>query len=142
MFFSQLPPPESAAAIGWLAIAFFTIMGGLYYSYAVLDRIRNKKTELEQPIEVKAHHGIATVTQLKEVRDEAHGRMKRERLEIDAEIERVAQAAEKRTDRIEQKLDGNTQLTAEMKGELGQINQSVQNLSGSLTNFLRDQASR
>lgn len=95
------------------------------------------KTEISgQPIDVRQHPGTVT----RDEWEQTHGRISRERREIDAEIKRVELAAEKRADRVEAKLDGNTAMTAEMQGEVKHMNQTMNNLSQSLTNFLRDQA--
>lgn len=100
---------------------------------------RSGKTSIDnQPIEVKAHSGHATRQELQE----AHGRISRERDQLKSEISRVETAGEKRTDKLEAKIDENTTATAAMGGQLNQMNQTLSSLSESLTHFLRDQANR
>ncbi len=95
------------------------------------------KTEISgQPLEIKAHAGSVSREELKQV----HGRIERERKEIDANIARVEAVAEKRAERIEGKLDANTGMTSEMKGQLGQVNQTLHQLTAAVQNSLRDAA--
>lgn len=97
------------------------------------------KTEISgQPIDVRAHPGVATQAELRQV----HGRIERERAEINAAIRSVAEASEKRTDKMERSLNENTALTQRTSAEVSMINQNVQTLTHSLTNFLRDQANK
>ncbi len=53
-------------------------------------------------------------------------------------MQRTAENVEK----VETKIDANTLITAETRGVVGQLNQSVVHLSTSVTNFLRDQANK
>ena len=94
------------------------------------------RVEVQSPLEFKQHAGSVSREELKQV----HGRIERERREVDAAIQSVAAAAEKRADKTDAKLDENTAMTQRMSGEVSQINQSVQTLSSSLTNFLQHQA--
>ncbi len=52
-----------------------------------------------------------------------------------AEIARLKEAAE-RTKHLEAKIDANTALTAETRGEVKQINQNVERIQNSITSFL------
>lgn len=130
------PSPESLKA--WLEV--FLYLGGVILTAAGIYRLLSKNhstTELaNQPVEIKAHPGVVTTQELKEV----HGRIARERAEINTEIRRVESAAQERLEKLETKIDENTTMTAEMKGTVGQMNQNISALSSSLTNFLRDQA--
>lgn len=130
------PTPESLKA--WLEV--FAYLCGIIAAAAVAWSYltqRGTKTELlGQPIDVRQHAGTVTREELKQV----HGRIERERRDIDASIAAVAAAAEKRADRTDAKLDENTAVTQRMSGEVSQINQSVQTLTSSLTNFLQGQA--
>jgi seryl-tRNA synthetase len=132
------PTPESLKA--WLEV--FLYLCGIVAAAAVAwAHITNRasRTEIsEQPLEIKAHAGTVSRDELKQV----HGRIERERREIDQAISTVAAAAEKRAEKLEGKVDDNTNMTREMKGEVTQINQNVQTLTSSLTNFLQHQARR
>lgn len=88
-----------------------------------------KRIDVQQPLIVQPHTEYATAAALKQVEKEAHGRMSRERDETNARIEK-----------IDAKLDANTAMTSEMRGEVRQMNQNVSMLQGSLNNFMRDQA--
>jgi len=123
-----LPDPSSAQSIGWIVL---TIAGLAVALNAVMDFWRSTIRGNPAPADT-----YATKSEL----DQAHGRMSRERRDIDAEIKRVELAAEKRADRVEVKLDTNNAMTAEMQGEVKHLNQTVNNLSAALTQFLRDQA--
>lgn len=139
---AELPAPDSPASVGWIVLTFFAIMGGLYYTIVVFEKLRGKKpvqTEITGgPVEFKQFTGVVTRKEW----EETHGRISRERREIDTEIKRVEAVAEKRADKVEKKIDENTAMTSEMKGQVGQMNQSMGKLSDSLTNFMRDQANK
>lgn len=130
--------PSPQALKQWLEV--FLYLGGIILTAAGVWRLVSPsaaKTEIvDQPLEIKAHAGIATREELKQV----HGRIERERREVDAAILSVAHTAEKRADKTDAKLDENTAMTQRMSGEVSQINQSVQTLTSSLTNFLQHQA--
>jgi len=137
---SAPPPPEILSS--WLAV-FFYLVGGTTAAIILYRQVtgRGSSTTIsDQPLEVKEHAGIATLQQLEAVKNETHGRIKRERGEIDARIQRVEEISERKFDKIEEKIDENTKLTAGMNGEMRQINQAVTQLTSSLTNFMRDQA--
>lgn len=132
------PTPESLKA--WLEVFLYLcgIVAAAAVAWAHLTN-RASRTEIsEQPLEIKAHAGTVSREELKQV----HGRIERERREIDASIATVSAAAEKRADKLEAKLDDNTAMTREMKGEMQQMNQSVQTLSSSMTHFLQEAARR
>jgi hypothetical protein len=118
----------------WLAILFYLVAGAA--SIVGLWRMlsgNNGATEISgQPLEVKAHAALATKDEVTQM----HGRLTRERIEIDREIKRVEEAAERRTLRIEGKLDDNTALTAEVKGEMKGLTSAIDNLTSSVANFL------
>jgi hypothetical protein len=140
LFIAQVDP---GTVEPWLKTLFW-LVGGLAACVMLYRQLTNgsARTELtNQPIEVRAHPGVVSRAELEKMDLALHGRMKRERMEIDAQIRRVEEIAEKRLDKLERKIDENTNLTNEMCGQLGQINQSVGTLSSSLTNFMRDQAS-
>ena len=115
---------------------------GIILTVAAVWKLATKsatKTELaNQPIDVRQHPGVVTSAELKQV----HGRIERERAEINNAIRLVSEASEKRADKLERSLTENTALTQRMSGEVSQINQSVQTLTNSLTNFLQHQARR
>ncbi len=137
-----LPLAEASpqALKDWLEVLLYIC--GIILAVAGVWKLATKsatKTELaNQPIDVRQHAGIATASELKQV----HGRIERERAEINAAIRAVSEASEKRTDKLERSLTENTALTQRMSGEVSQINQSVQTLTSSLTNFLQHQAGR
>ncbi len=134
------PPPE--ALTSWLSV-FFYLIGGITAVVMLVRAVtgRGVSTTLrDQPVEVKEHAGIATQQQLQTVKTETHGRIKREREEIDARIQRVEESTERRFDKINEKIDENTKLTSSLDGQLQQINQGVSQLTTTVTNFMRDQA--
>jgi hypothetical protein len=132
---AELPAPDSTQAVGWLVVTFFGIMGGLYYTLAVIDKFRGKKpTEIAQPLSVKAHDTGVTRQEWSDADTKVHGRIKRERAEIDERIARVEDEARDRADKLEAKIDKNTELTAAMRGETKQINQNVGLILTAITN--------
>lgn len=139
---ADLPAPDSYPAIGWLLVSVGAIAMGAYYILACWEKITGKhqKREIQQPLVVTPHAELATRTALDQVEREAHGRIKRERDEINHEIRRVENSAEKRTDKLEVKIEENTTLTAKMSGQVEQMNQNIHTLTTSVTNFMRDQA--
>lgn len=132
--------PSATALKDSLEVIFY--LAGLVAAIAVAWGYltgRSSKTEIaNQPIDVRAHPGVVTSAELKQV----HGRIERERAEINAAIRSVSEASERRADKLETSLKENTALTQRMSGEVSQINQSVQTLTSSLTNFLQHQARR
>lgn len=132
------PSPEALKQ--WLEVVLY-IAGSIATCAIAWSYItgRSGKTSIDnQPIEVKAHAGSVT----REEYDQTHGRISRERDELKREIHRVETASEKRTDKLEEKIDENTTATAAMGGQLHQMNQTLSGLTESLTNFMRDQANR
>lgn len=130
------PTPESLKA--WLEV-FLYICGIIAAGSVAWAHLTNRasKTEIDgQPLEVKAHAGVVNREELRQV----HGRIDRERREIDAAIALVAIQAEKRADKMDGKLDENTKLTSEMNGQLQQMNQTLSQVQESLAHFMRDQA--
>ncbi len=98
LLLAQAEPPAAALA-QWLSVLFY--LGGFVATMigaAVgIKSLRTKEAETPQPFEVRAHPGTATEQQIKEV----HGRIARERLEINAAIEERRQE----TKAISVKLD-------------------------------------
>jgi biopolymer transport protein ExbB/TolQ len=123
-----LPDPASTQSVGWIVVTVASLAVGLN---AILSFWKNH---------IRGNPAPADTFATKDELDMAHGRISRERRDIDAEIRRVELASEKRADRVELKLDTNTAMTAEMQGEVKHMNQTVNHLAGSLTNFMRDQA--
>jgi methyl-accepting chemotaxis protein len=124
----------------WLKV-FFWLVGGVAACVLLAGRITGRserQTITNEPLKVQAHPGSVSQDELKQV----HGRIQRERQEIEAQIGRVAALAEKRSDRLEEKIDQNTAMTSEMRGEMKAMTQSVQNLSSSVTQFLQNEAKR
>lgn len=140
LLLAQSPAPEEIKS--WLSVLFYfggfiaTLLGGL----VALKKLRTPEHATPQPFLVQEHAGVATKDDLAKIDSALHGRLKRERVEIDDAIKRVEQAAEKRSDRLEIKVDENTHMTSEMKGIVGQMNQNLHQLSTGLTNFLQNQA--
>lgn len=120
--------------IAWLAGIAVAVAG----AWKLLSGSPHRSEIVGQPLEVKAAPGIASAEELRQV----HGRIAREREEVEAQIARVEQATERRLDKLETKIDDNTRLTAEMSGQLGQVNQNLHALSSSVTNFLQREAKR
>lgn len=58
-----------------------------------------------------------------------------------AEIAKLKESAE-RTKILERKIDDNTAMTSEMKGELKQIGQNVERVQNSITHFLQTRAEK
>lgn len=129
LLLAQLPAPDSAASVGWLFLTFGGVAAGLYYIVELWRSLSGKKDKTEvgpQPFVVAEHQAPVTRADLEKVDTSVHGRVKRERAEIDAQIARVEQAAKERADNLDRKIDANTTLTASISGEVKQINQNVQ----------------
>lgn len=96
---ADAPPPE---IVSWLAVAMYLILsaGGVVALLGGVKYLREKKEETPSPLVVKAHDEWATKAQLTEV----HGRIKRERAEIDAHFARVEAAAAEAARRIDGEL--------------------------------------
>jgi len=77
--------PDAMQLASWLSVLFYlggfccTVLGGLW----ALKEIRKPANAgLPQPLEVKAHAAIASKSEI----DQLHGRIKREREELDAQM--------------------------------------------------------
>jgi hypothetical protein len=83
--------PPAAALSSFLEVAFYLI--GIVTAAVVLWKQLTGKSEetriTPQPLEVKPHARLAKWEELETVKNEAHGRISRERKEIDAAIARV-----------------------------------------------------
>lgn len=114
----------------------FYLLGGVGACVFLYKQVTGKSEETTikpQPLEVRQHPGVVTRAEWAEADNKAHGRMKRERAEIDARIDRVEIAAAARADKLEEKLDDNTSVTQAMSGQVGQINQNVHLILTTLT---------
>jgi hypothetical protein len=137
LFLAQIEPPAGFSAF---ASSFMYIVVSLAAIVGLWQMLRPKgtdKTELAgQPIEVRENAGHATRSDL----EQTHGRITRERKEIDNAISVVRDEARQRAEKLEGKLDRNTELTGEMRGEVRQMNQTLSSLAQTLTHFMRDAA--
>lgn len=106
---------------GWLAV----IVTAIIVAWKQVTGKSEETTIKGQPVEVKKHAGIVTREEWADADLKVHGRIKRERAELDARIARVEEVAAERADKLEGKIDANTSLTAAMSGEVKQINQNV-----------------
>ena len=97
---------------------------------------------VQSPLVITEHQHPVTRAELEKVDTQLHGRLKRERAEIDDEIRRVATAAEKRSDELAKDLKENTSLTSNINGKVEVINQSMVQLNTTLTTFLQRQATK
>jgi uncharacterized protein YoxC len=148
---------SDAAKIG-AAIAFVLFVGGIFQKLRSLrkdlaDELRRElqagssaqRIDVQSPLEVKQHAGVAMrsdVDRLDKELLEAHGRISRERKEIDRELTRITTDLTKRTDQLDDAIATNTKLTSEMKGKVDHMDQSLSSLNNSLTQFMRDQAKK
>lgn len=100
--------PSPAALAEWLRVLMFlggficTLIGGA----VGIQTLRRKERPTPQPFEVRAHPGTATEQQLKEV----HGRIARERAELNAAIEERRQEAKAINQKLDQEIKDLRQL--------------------------------
>lgn len=139
LILADLPTPSDASVGSWIAV-YAGLCIAVYYTQAIVKSMRARPAKVEGTMTVESHSGNATRLELEKMDKEAHGRMNRERKEIDAEIARVEDRAQRRLDLLEAKIDENTKLTSVMSGQLGQMNQNISVLTSAVTNFMRDQA--
>jgi hypothetical protein len=101
--------PSPTALIEWLRVLmyFVGVIGGLLGIAVAVKMLRGKDPETPQPLMVSAHPGIASASDLKQV----HGRIERERKEIDASLGQL---------REEDK-----QLRARLDSEIKDMNQTI-----------------
>lgn len=119
------PPPEGVEA--WLKVVFWLAVGicAVAAAFKIMTGKSGERTISPNPLRVEEHSRTATKAELEAVKLEAHGRIKRERTEIDAHIRRVEERAEKRSETIEGKIDDNTKVTERMAGQVQQMNQQL-----------------
>lgn len=132
--------PDPAAIKQWLEVVAWLagIAVAVAGAWKLFSGTPHRSEIVGQPLEIKAAPGVASADEMKQV----HGRIARERQEIEAQIARVEQVTERRLDKLEGKIDDNTKLTAEMSGTLGHMNQTMHALSTSVTNFIQREASK
>lgn len=90
---AETPAPTPDALATWLQVLFW-LVGGLAGATVIY---RNLKGSTPQPLEVKAHNTAATHEDV----DQLHGRIKRERVEIEARLD----ALQAEDLRLREKLD-------------------------------------
>lgn len=137
-FLAEVGAPDAHALKEFLEVAFY-LVGGATAVVLLVNQFRTPKQEiLNSPLEVRQRPGVATDEELKQL----HGRLERERAEVDAKIEGVRADAERRLDKLETKIDANTAISSEMRGVVGQMNQTLSRVENSVTHFLQQQAGR
>lgn len=120
--------PDPAFLASWISVLMYLIgcAAGLVGLLVGLKTLRRPApAPMPQPLEVREHAAYATAGQVEMVKTELHGRIKRERIEINEQIARVEQAAAERSDKLDDKLDRNTELTAATRGEVKLMNQQL-----------------
>ncbi|MFA6289928.1 MAG: hypothetical protein WC661_21300 [Opitutaceae bacterium] len=109
---AQVTADPSAQAIkDWLGVALY-ILGVIAAVLVVLvywKQLREKPSETPQPFEVKQHQSWATLAQLETVKHEAHGRIGRERKEIDAAAVVLEARFTATVERLEDQIKANNQ---------------------------------
>lgn len=104
---------------------------------------------VQQPLQVQEatewatraeHRDLARRVDTETARQAAGRKVIYEKLEAHTSRLTALESATETVSRLAEKIDVNTQLTAETRGELKQINQSVTQLQATLTSFLRDRA--
>lgn len=110
LLLAQVAPTGVSA---WLESFFWLVggIGGLIFLY-------RQARGLPQPMQVQAAHGVATQQDVKEV----HGRISRERQEIDRELSTVRE----RVDNLEHEQgDSLEKLRLEMKGDIKGVHDRI-----------------
>lgn len=127
---AHLAQIDPGALEQWMKILFW-LSGGVTAVVVCISHLtgRHGRREIQQPLEVKSSAVFVT----KEDNDREHARLAREIEKLDNE-RRVS------VGKIHDKIEANTALTANINGQVTQINQSVHTLTTSLTAFMRDQA--
>ena len=117
----------------WLEVLLY--LCGIILAVAGVWKLATKsatKTELaNQPIDVRQHAGIATASELKQV----HGRIERERKEIDAAIKQIATDAKERADKLDQRLAA---LDTALSGQTDAINNRIDAIPSRVIALLKD----
>jgi len=103
---AETAAPSATALKDFLEVVFY--LAGVIAAVVVAWRAMSGKaaaTEIEgQPIEVRAHPGSVTREELKQV----HGRIERERREIDSAISELRTDSRERAAKLENKIDEQT----------------------------------
>lgn len=100
---SVLAQTAPAAATSWL-VAFFWLVGGLGAVLGCMVAMKNLRTPAAttpQPLEVKAHMMVASKTEI----DQLHGRIKREREELDREITALRQEDKALREKLDKEIN-------------------------------------
>lgn len=130
LLISQVPvPPEGVEQ--WLKILFWLSAGFTSVIVARSHLAGNQgRREIQSPLDIRKHPGTVT----REEWEQTHGRISRERKEIDAAIKVLSDASEKRADALEDKIDANTEVTAATGATVEQMNLQLQQLNSHLLN--------
>ena len=112
---AQLPHPESAQSIGWLALALAALIAGINQVLRLTDRLK-EKPPVHQTYATKVEHG-----QLQDRLDLELGRERGSRKKMHEEISALqAQVAAVRTDNQNQSRD-----LAELKGQIKETDKRI-----------------
>jgi len=135
-FLAQIPEPQELSS--FLSVAFY-IIGCVTAVVMLVNQWRPSRHEItNSPLEVKPHPGSVTRDELKQV----HGRIERERTEINRMVEALKSETDRRLDKLEEKIDGNTHETSGLSGEIKQMGTQVHRLTNSLDTFLQGLAKK
>lgn len=125
--------PSPAALKEWLEVLAYLcgVIAAVVVAWGYLTN-RAGKTELaNQPIDVRQHPGTVTRKEW----EETHGRISRERKEVEEKIKALADQSERRTHALELKIDTNTEVTAATGATVDQMNLQLQQLNTHLLNL-------
>ncbi len=129
---AQIEPPKGFNDFLSAIMYSIGIVAGIIGIFKMLRPGKFKALLSGQPIEIK--HSIGTVSrdELKQV----HGRIERERKEIDEKI-KITNA---RMDSLDQNLRTNTTMTSEMSGVVRHMDQQLQALNKTLNDYFQRSA--
>ena len=147
--------PDPIALKQWLEVLLY--LCGIILAVAGVWKLLTGKAEpreiANQPLSVKEAHDAATKAELEklekkvEAENAKHTSARKgiyQSLDQHAQrisgVEQAVKATSAEIVEVKSDLKANTAMTSEMRGEVKGMTQNVQNLTNSITNFLRDQA--
>lgn len=141
---AEAPPPE---VVSWLSVAAWIVVfvGGLLYIATSVKELRKPKeepTQIPNPLIVQKGTKFVEETAFEKADKEAHGRISRERKEVDAVIKALAERLETDIGKLGNqvgKYNENAELrTGRINDRIDQVNDAITALPRQMLQLIRD----
>lgn len=123
----------------WLANAMYVILSaaGVVGGLAAWKSYREKPAETPQPLMVQQHAEFVQKPDFDKAMREAHGRIARERIEINAAISAQAAATADLADKIDRNNEAGSERESRINGRIDLLGDKVGEMPGKIVTLLR-----